>query len=120
MIKASMCGALLLALCCLPVATNAAVCRAGEAAQAGSQAGYEQAKKAADVWAERERSVSDQLQECLARIRTTSISLPTFPSLSDIMNQVAEQICRAAVDKINSHIPSTVDPWSSINSSGVL
>lgn len=118
MIKASMCAALLMALCCLPVVTNAAVCRAGEAAQAGSQAGYEQAKKAAEVWAERERSVSDQLQDCLSRIRKTSISLPSFPSLSDIMDQVADQICRAAVDKINSHIPSTIDPWSSINSMG--
>ncbi|WP_220467414.1 conjugal transfer protein [Pseudomonas mosselii] len=113
MIKASMCAALLTALCCLPVTSTAAVCRAGEAAQAGSEVGYEQAKKAAEVWAEREREVSDQLQECLKRIRSTSISLPTFPSLGDIFDQVAERICRAAVDEINSHIPSSIElnPW---------
>ncbi|MEB8059276.1 conjugal transfer protein [Pseudomonas fulva] len=118
MIKASMCAALLMALCCLPVASNATVCRAGQAAQTGSEAGYEQAKKAAEVWAEREKTVSDQLQDCLSRIRQTSINLPTFPSLSGVLSKVAEQICRSAVDKINSHIPSTIDPWSSVNISG--
>lgn len=113
MFKKSMCAALLTALCCLPVVGNAAVCRSGQAANAGSQAGYEQAKRASDVWAERERSVSDELQDCLARIRTTRISLPSFPSLSDLLNQVADRVCQAAVDKINSHIPSTIDPWQS-------
>lgn len=111
MTKQSMRLALLMVLCCLPVFSNAAVCRSGEAAQAGSDAGYEQARKADEAWAERERTVSDQLQDCLARIRTTSISLPTFPSLQDILNQVAEKICQTAVDKINSHIPSNIDPW---------
>lgn len=113
MFKKSMCAALLTALCCSPVVGNAAVCRSGQAASVGSQEAYEQAKKASDVWAERERTVSDELQDCLSRIRTTSINLPTFPSLGDLMNQVAERICQAAVDKINSHIPSTMDPWQS-------
>lgn len=111
MFKKSMCGALLMVLCCLPVVVNAAVCRAGQAAQEGSQAGYDKAKRATDVWAERERTVSDQLQDCLSRIRTTNISLPSFPSLQEIMNQVSERVCQAAVDKINSHIPSSIDPW---------
>ncbi|KGS11235.1 conjugal transfer protein, partial [Pseudomonas coronafaciens] len=73
--------------------------------------------KASDVWAERERTVSDELQDCLSRIRTTSISLPSFPSLEDLMNQVADQVCQAAVDKINSHIPSGSDPWQSVGGS---
>lgn len=111
MFKKSMCAALLMVSCCLPVAVNAAVCRAGQAAQEGSQAGYDQAKRATEAWAERERTMSDQLQECLSRIRTTSISLPSFPSLQDIMNQVSEKVCQAALDKINSNIPSSIDPW---------
>lgn len=114
MFKKSMCTALLTALCCVSVVGNAAVCRSGQAASAGSQAAYEQAKRASDVWAERERSVSDELQECLSRIRTTSISLPSFPSLEDLMNQVADQVCQAAVGKINSHIPSSIDPWQQL------
>ncbi|MDY7563416.1 MULTISPECIES: conjugal transfer protein [unclassified Pseudomonas] len=111
MLKKSMCGALLTVLCCLPVVVNATTCRSGQAATQGSQAGYAQAKLAADSWADRERTVSDQLQACLSRIRTTSISLPSFPSLQDIMNQVADKVCQAAVNQINSNIPSSIDPW---------
>jgi TraL protein len=107
----SKCLALLMVLCCLPVISDAAVCRSGEAAQAGSEAGYDQARRADEAWAERERTVSDQLQSCISRIRTTSISLPSFPSLQDILNQVTDKICQAAVDKINSQIPSSIDPW---------
>jgi len=114
MLKRSMCGALLTVLCCLPVVGNGATCRSGQAASDGSQAGYSQAKQASDAWAERERTVSDQLQQCLSRIRSTSISLPTFPSLQDILSQLANQICQAAVDQINSQIPSTIDPWQQL------
>ncbi|TES72597.1 MULTISPECIES: conjugal transfer protein [Pseudomonas syringae group] len=110
MFKKSMCPALLV-LCCLPVISFAAVCRSGDAAQAGSAAGYEQSRKADEAWAERERTVSDQLQNCLSRIRTTSVSLPSFPSLQDVLDQVTERVCQAAVDKINSQIPSSIDPW---------
>ncbi|MCK9759922.1 conjugal transfer protein [Pseudomonas syringae pv. syringae] len=111
MFKKSVCSALLMVMCCLPVVVSAAVCRSGQAAQEGSKAGYEQARKADEAWAERERRVSDQLQNCLSRIRTTSISLPSFPSLQDIMSQVTEKICQAAVDKVNSQIPNSMDPW---------
>lgn len=111
MFKKSMCVALLTALCCLPVVGNAAICRSGEAASYGSQAGYEQAKRAADAWAERERTVSDGLEDCLSRIRSTSISLPSFLSLEELMTQIADRVCRAAVDRINSNIPSSIDPW---------
>ena len=108
--KTSKCTALLI-LCWLPVLTDAAVCRSGDAAQTGSTAGYEQARKADEAWAERERTVSDQLQSCLSRIRSTSISLPSFPNLQDILNQVTDKICQAVVDKINDQIPSSIDPW---------
>lgn len=113
MLKKSMCVALLTVFGCLPVVGNAAVCRSGQAASAGSQAAYEQARRASDVWAERERTVSDELQDCLSRIRTTSISLPSFPSLDDILDRVSDQVCQAAVDRINSHIPSNIDSWQS-------
>lgn len=116
MFKKSMCTALLTVMCCLPVFANAVVCRSGQAAQTGSTAGYAQAKQASDAWATRERTVSDQLQSCLSRIRTTSISLPSFPSLQDLMNQLADKVCQAAVDKINSQIPSSIDPWQQYQS----
>ncbi|WP_241509644.1 conjugal transfer protein [Pseudomonas ovata] len=111
MLKKSTRIALLTAVCCLPAIADAATCRAAQAAQVGSQAGYDEAKRADEAWAERERNVSDQLQGCLSRIQTTSISLPSFPSLQSIMTQVSEKICQAAVDKINSHIPNSMDPW---------
>ncbi|CVH22908.1 hypothetical protein [Serratia marcescens] len=111
MFKKSVCAALLAALCCLPATSFASTCRAGAAAEAGSKAGYEQARRAAEAWASREQNASDQLQNCLSRIRTTTIQLPTFPSLADIMNQVSEKVCQAAVDKINDYIPGTIDPW---------
>lgn len=107
----SACLTLLVAVCCLPVFAEAATCRAAQAAQVGSQAGYDQAKRADEAWAERERNVSDQLQSCLSRIQSTSITVPSFPSLQSIMTQVSEKICQAAVDKINSHIPTNMDPW---------
>lgn len=111
MFKKSMRCALLVALCCLPVIGNAATCRAGDAAVEGSKAGYEQAKRAAEVWAQKERTMSDQLQDCLSRIRKTSILLPSFPSFNDLFNQLIEKICQAAIEEINSHIPSSIDPW---------
>jgi TraL protein len=113
----SMCVALLTVVCCVPVVGNAAICRSGQAASVGSQTAYEQAKQASDVWTESERAVSDELQDCLSRIRTTSISLPSFPSLEDLMNKVADQICQAVVNKVNSHIPSTFDPWKTVGGS---
>ncbi|MEQ9927998.1 conjugal transfer protein [Pectobacterium parvum] len=99
--------------CCAAFAADAAICRAGTAAQVGSEAGYNAAKKASDAWAVRESQTSDQLQKCLSGIRNISISLPHFPSLQDIMNQASEKVCGALTDKINSHLPSNIDPWQS-------
>ncbi len=39
---------------------SAATCRAGSAAQAGSNTGYERARAAADAWSQRENDVSCQ------------------------------------------------------------
>lgn len=114
MIKKSMCSALLMVLCCLPVISDAAVCRSGEAAQAGSKAGYDQARRADEAWAERERIISERLQSCLSRIRKTRVMLPSFPSLQDVLNQVAEEICKVVVKEINDQLPTSIDPWKKL------
>jgi len=114
MIKKSMCSALLMVLCCLPVISDAAVCRSGEAAQAGSKAGYDQARRADEAWAERERIISERLQSCLSRIRKTRVMLPSFPSLQDVLDQVAEEICKVVVKEINDQLPTSIDPWKKL------
>lgn len=97
--------------CCLSFNSFSANCRSGNAAELGSKSGYEKAKKAAAAWADRENKASDRLQDCLSRIRKTNVSLPSFPSLADILNKISEEICQAAVDKVNDYIPGDIDPW---------
>jgi len=99
--------------CCTAFGAGAATCRSGSAAQTGSEAGYNAAKKASDAWAARESQTSDQLQNCLSGIRNISISLPNLPSLQDIMNQASEKVCGALTDKVNSNLPTSIDPWQS-------
>lgn len=99
--------------CVTAFGASAATCRSGTAAQTGSEAGYNAAKKANDAWAARESQTSDQLQNCLSGIRNISISLPNLPSLQDIMNQASEKVCGALTDKINSNLPTSIDPWQS-------
>ncbi|HHE3366782.1 TPA: conjugal transfer protein, partial [Salmonella enterica] len=57
-------------------ATAAVTCRAGSAAQAGSQAGYERARTAATAWSQRENNVSSSLQSCLSRIKKITVTVP--------------------------------------------
>lgn len=99
--------------CVTAFGASAATCRSSTAAQTGSEAGYNAAKKASDAWAVRESQTSDQLQNCLSGIRNISISLPNLPSLQDIMNQASEKVCGALTDKINSNLPTSIDPWQS-------
>jgi TraL protein len=101
-------------LACLPAA-EAASCRAGTAAQVGSQSGYNRAKEAADAWSQRQNNVSLSMGDCLGNISTT-ITAPTFPNLTDIMNQIGQKVCKAARDKISDYVPSTIDPWGDIPS----
>ena len=105
--------ALVAVFLCATFTSSAATCRAGSAAQTGSEAGYNAAKKANDAWAARESQTSDQLQSCLSGIRNISISLPNLPSLQDIMNKASEKVCGALSDKINSNLPTNIDPWQS-------
>ena len=81
---------------------SAATCRAGSAAQAGSNTGYERARAAS-------------LQSCLSRIKKISITLPQFPSLDDILSQLENQVCDAVVDKVNEKLPGNIDPWKDYN-----
>ncbi|EEP98779.1 hypothetical protein yruck0001_7850 [Yersinia ruckeri ATCC 29473] len=57
--------------------------------------------------------------DCLGNISTT-ITAPTFPNLADMMNQIGQKICKAARDKINDYVPSTIDPWGDLPSSANL
>lgn len=94
-------------------AADAASCRAGAAAEIGSQAGYNKAKEAAEAWAKRQNTISASLGDCLGTISTT-ITAPTFPNLSDVLNQIGQKVCEAARDKINDYVPSTIDPWGDL------
>ena len=60
-----------------------------------------------------ESDVSDSLQSCLDKIRTLSITMPNFSSLSSILNGYADEIC-TVVSKVNSYIPSSIDPWDEL------
>lgn len=104
----------LAALIMLPAVSQAATCRASTAAETGSATGYAAAKEAASAWYTRESSASSKLQECLDKIRTLSLTMPSFTSLSSILNQYADQICSTAVNEVNSYIPSSIDPWDSL------
>jgi len=95
--------------------TVAATCRADSAARAGSQAGYERARTAATAWSQRENNVSSSLQSCLSRIKKIRLSIPQFPGLDDMLSQMENEVCAAALDKINEQIPTTIDPWKNYN-----
>lgn len=105
-------AAVVLASVTLPA--QASSCRAGTAASTGSQAGYNTAKQAADSWAQREQQTTDSLSECLGDISTT-IVMPTFPNLSQILNQIEQKVCSAAQSEIDEYIPDTIDPWSDMD-----
>lgn len=97
-------------------AAAAATCRAGSAAEAGSQAGYERARAAATAWEQRESNVSSSLQSCLSRIKNVKVTLPQFPGLDEIISQLENKVCEAALDKVNEQIPDNIDPWKNFNS----
>src|SRR4051794_22789235 len=88
-----------LALACaaasIAIATPAAPCRSETAATSGSTAGYTQDTQAADATEQQDKSASDILGQCVAGI-TGVITIPAFPSLDDILNQVKNEICRIA------------------------
>ncbi|EOE5279481.1 hypothetical protein ACKGIL_004513 [Salmonella enterica] len=94
-------------------AAHAASCAAASAALAGAQAGYEQNRKAAESWSQRENQASNGFQQCLGDI-STSITVPTFPDFSQIFDQIKDKICSAARDKVSSLLPGNIDPWGDL------
>lgn len=89
-------------------AVYAASCAAASSALAGAQAGYEQNRKAAESWSQREKQASNGFQQCLGDI-STSITVPTFPDFSQIFDQIKDKICSAARDKVSSLLPGNID-----------
>lgn len=98
----------------LPFTAHAAAsCRAAIAAQQGAEAGYNRDKQAAQSWADSENQVSTGAQQCLGDISTT-LTVPVFPDLNALLNQVINKVCNTARDKIHQYIPNNIDPWGNI------
>ncbi len=76
-------------------------CRSATAAAQGSQAGYQRDTQAAEQIAQKERNASDILGKCVGAITAVN-TVPQFPSLSSIFDQIKNQICRIASDQINN------------------
>lgn len=104
---------LLCALLCAP-GVQAADCAVASAALAGAQAGYEQDSKAAASWMQREQQASQGLSQCLGSI-STSVTVPTFPSISGILDEIKNKVCAAARDKVSSLLPGNLDPWGELS-----
>ena len=109
--------ALLLGGLLISMGAQAASCRAYSAADIGSQAGYDQAKKAADAWAQRETRTSNTLQQCLGDI-STMITVPVFPSLTKILQGIEQKVCTAGRQQIEGLIPDDIDPWNDLSVGG--
>lgn len=103
----------------LPLTAHAAAsCRAAIAAQQGAEAGYNRDKQAAQSWANSENQVSNGAQQCLGDISTT-LTVPVFPDLNALLNQVIDKVCNTARDKIHQYIPNNIDPWGNIPTQSV-
>lgn len=92
---------------------NAASCAAATAALAGAQAGYEQDRKAAESWSQREKQAGNGFSQCLGDI-STSITVPTFPDFSQVFDKIKDKVCTAARDKVSSLLPGNIDPWGDL------
>ncbi|ELE9460855.1 hypothetical protein RBV54_004572 [Salmonella enterica] len=91
----------------------AASCTAATAALAGAQAGYEQDRKAAESWSQREKQAGNGFSQCLGDI-STSITVPTFPDFSQVFDKIKDKVCTAARDKVSSLLPGNIDPWGDL------
>ncbi|EDZ4088050.1 hypothetical protein GPP72_004982 [Salmonella enterica] len=88
-------------------------CAAAYAALAGAQAGYEQDRKAAESWSQREKQAGNGFSQCLGDI-STSITVPTFPDFSQVFDKIKYKVCTAARDKVSSLLPGNIDPWGDL------
>lgn len=99
MLAAAMAGAL------WTTQASAVTCRSGTAAVQGGQAGYGNDTRKADETEQKDRSSSDILGRCVSGV-TGILTIPTFPSLSDIFNAVKEQVCRIASAQVHEAVGS--------------
>lgn len=82
---------------------SAAPCRSQTAATRGGQAGYEADRRGADQTEQQDRSASDILGRCVAGI-TGVATIPTFPSLASIFEQIKNEICRIASQQVHQAV----------------
>lgn len=82
------------------MSASAAPCRSQTAASTGGTNGYNVDIQAADATEQQDKSASDILGQCVAGI-TGTMTIPTFPSLDDILNQIKNEICRIASQRVH-------------------
>lgn len=88
---------------------QAASCRSGQAAAQGAQQAYEKDIQAAEENAQKEKGISDTLGKCIGSISGV-ITSPTFPSMSDVFNQMKNKVCRIANEKVNGAVNKVTNP----------
>jgi hypothetical protein len=97
--------ALALACAITMAGASAAPCRSQSAATRGGQAGYEADRRGADQTEQQDKSASDILGRCVAGI-TGVATIPTFPSLASIFEQIKNEICRIASQQVHQAVGS--------------
>jgi septal ring-binding cell division protein DamX len=91
-------------VCAITVAGAwAAPCRSQTAATRGGQAGYDADKRGADQTEQQDRSASDILGRCVAGV-TGVVTIPTFPSLAEVFEQIKSEICRIASQQVHQAV----------------
>lgn len=88
-------------------AANAVQCRSATAVAQGGQNGYTVDVEAADQVQQNNKTSSDALGQCVAAVVNLP-TLSTFPSLSQIFDQVRNQICTAISNEVNGVIQSVI------------
>jgi hypothetical protein len=89
------------------IAYAAPPCGSGEAAERGGDSGYGKDQESSDETAQRDRENNDILDQCIGAVIGTPTA-PQFPSLSDIFDQILNEICekvREQVSKAGNQIP---------------
>ena len=84
-------------------AMAATTCRSLAAASAGSSNGYNADIQAADAQEQKNKAASDILGQCVASV-TGVLTIPTFPTLDEILNQIKNKICRIASQQVHSAV----------------
>lgn len=93
-------------------------CAAGTAAQEAAKAALNAEIEQINKEAEDSFVSSDAIGKCLGSL-SSSITLPTFPSISGVLDRIKQEVCQAArqkiTEKISSKIPTQIDPWGELS-----